>query len=397
MTTTHGYCGISDLQRAAEKRLPRIVREYIAGGASTEFTLRENRNAFDRILLAPRILVDLSSRSTTTTVLGQKISLPVIAGPAGLAPLVHREGELAVARAAGDAGTVFCISNASGYSIEDIATHAKGPLWFQLFSCTDRDIARQFLARARAAACQAIILGVDLPIGGLRYRDERNGIRFPPWPRPRDVADFLAHPRWLGQVLGSQRIGLGNYTAMLNAPGNTLDTYAYLTTRVLMPTCSWDDLAWLRQEWKEPIVVKGIMSAPDAVRAAELGADAIVVSNHGGRQLDWQPATIDVLPEIVSAVGQRAEVLIDGGIRHGSDVVKALALGARACLVARPWYWSLAAGGETGVADMFRIFRHEIDNVIGLLGCPDVKRLRDAFVRRLSPLPPVGAGSRHAN
>jgi L-lactate dehydrogenase (cytochrome) len=276
------------------------------------------------------------------------------------------------------AESIFCISHASGYALEQIAEASKAPLWFQLFSCTNREIARSFLDRARATGCEAIILGVDLPIGGLRYRDDRNGLSFPPRPRLRDLVDFLRHPRWLAEVAGSGKITLGNYADVPEAAGNT---HAYLTTRVLTPACSWEDLAWLRREWGGPVVVKGIMSPADALRAVECGADAIVVSNHGGRQLDWQPATIDVLPEIADAVGGRAEILLDGGVRHGADVVKAIALGARACLVARPWYWGLAAGGEHGVDEMFRIFRHEIANVTGLIGCPDIGELDASFLR----------------
>lgn len=380
------FHGIEDLEAAARRRLPRVVNEYIAGGASSEFTIAENRRAYDRVTFSPLPMVDISTRSTAVTVLGQRLALPVIAGPAGLAPLVHPQGEKAVARAAAAAGSVFCISNASGFSLEEIAAAAPGPLWFQLFSCTERTIAGQFVARAREARCQALILGVDLPIGGLRYRDDRNGMRFPPRPKPRDLLDFLWHPRWLWNAATSGRISLGNYTALLNQLGIS-DSYSFLTTRVLQPTCSWDDLRWLRGVWDGPIVVKGIMSPEAAVRAQAAGANAVVVSNHGGRQLDWLPATIDVLPEVVDAVGAKIDVLMDGGVRHGADVVKALALGAKACLVARPWYWSLAADGEAGVAAMFDTFRHEIDTVAGLLGCPRIAEVTSAFIRRREPLP----------
>jgi L-lactate dehydrogenase (cytochrome) len=378
MPTFHG---IEDIERAANARLPRVVREYIAGGASTESTVVENRRAFDRVKLSPRVMVDLSAPSIETTVLGRRISLPVIAGPAGLAPLVHPEGECAAARATTAAGTIFCVSNASGYPLEDIAAAASQPVWFQLFSAHDREIATRFIGRAREARCQALILGVDLPIGGLRYRDARNGMEFPPRVCARDVADFLLHPRWFWNALTSRHIRMGNFADFLGG-GSMGETATFLKTRVLSPKCSWEDFSWLRRQWDGPVVVKGILSVQDAVDAVDRGADAIIVSNHGGRQLDWLPATLDVLPEIVDAVGKRTEVLIDGGVRHGADVVKALALGARACVVARPWYWALAADGEAGVREMFRVFADEISNVLGLIGRPRLETLTRDSLRR---------------
>ncbi|MBL8268335.1 alpha-hydroxy acid oxidase [Steroidobacter sp.] len=374
------YYGIEDIEKAANARLPRIVREYIAGGASTEYTVAQNRRAFDRITFSPRVMVDVSERTIATTVLGQRVSMPVLPGPAGLASLVHPEGECAAARATAAAGSIFCISNASGYSLEQIAGAGNAPLWFQLFSCRDRTIARQFIDRARAARCHALILGVDLPIGGLRYRDARNGMEFPPRIRVRDLLDFAAHPRWLWNALVVRRATMGNYVGLVDGASMGA-TASFLKERVLTPAVSWDDLSWLRSQWDGGLVVKGILSVPDALEAARRGADAVVVSNHGGRQLDWLPATLDVLPEIADAVHGRAEVLIDGGVRHGADVVKALALGARACLVARPWYWALAAGGEAGVARMFRVFAEEIENVLGLIGRPRLEQLTRECLR----------------
>jgi len=349
-----------DFERLAESRLRRDVFDYYAGGAFDEVALRASRVAYERIPLYFRALVGVAERSTATTVLGEQVSMPVLIAPTAFHRLAHAEGELATARAAGSAGTLMIVSTLSNTSIEDIAATATGPLWFQLYIYKDRDATRDLVARVEAAGCRAIVLTVDAPILG---------------PRERDVRNRFALPQGLSV---ENLVGAGQGTVAGQESGSGLATYI---NTFIDPSISWRDVEWLRSITKLPVIIKGIVRADDARRAVEAGASGIVVSNHGGRQLDALPATVDALPYVAVAAGARAEVYVDGGIRRGLDVVKAIALGARAVLIGRPVLWGLAAGGEEGVARVLEILRREIDNTMGLCGCPKVDHITADLLR----------------
>jgi isopentenyl diphosphate isomerase/L-lactate dehydrogenase-like FMN-dependent dehydrogenase len=370
---------IRELRTAARRRIPRPVFDFIDGGAEDERTLCANSSDFGRLTFRPNALVDVSVRDQRTTVLGEPVASPVLLGPCGLARLAHRDGELAAARAAAEFGTVFALSTASSISIERVAAAGPGPRWFQLYVWTDRDATRQLVERARRAEYQALCFTIDVPLSGQRERDLRNGMTIPPRPAPRTVLHWARHPRWVQQALLGDPITFGNFLGQ--AASNSAVSLGSLVNSQLNPSMCWDDLRWLRDLWDGPLVIKGIMSAADARRAVDLGADAVVVSNHGGRQLDGLPSTISVLPEVVAAVGVDADVYLDGGVRRGSDVVKALALGARACLVGRPWMYGLASGGQSGVSHALRILSAEIDRTLALIGVTCVADLTPDVLR----------------
>lgn len=360
-----------DVRRIARRRLPRGVFEFVDGGAGGEVTLRENRAAFERVRFDPRWLTDVSNRETVTTVLGERVAMPVLLAPAGLARLVHPQGELAAARAAGAAGTIFSVSIASSVSIEEIADVASGPLWFQLYLWKSEAVVQGLVERARAAGYHALVLTVDVPTVGNRERDVRNGASLPPRIRIDTALDALRRPRWLYGFIRNPTITFAN----LGGIAGSSDPGAigpYVDRELNDPAATWERLDWLRRVWDGPLVVKGILSARDAAEAVRRGADAVYVSNHGGRQLDSSPATLDVLGSVVEAIGDRAEVLLDGGVRRGEDVVKARALGARACLVGRPWYLALAAGGEAGVTRMLDVLARDVDRTLALVGVPRI-------------------------
>ena len=322
--------------------------DYYAGGAEDEVTLAANRGAFAEVFLRPRVLVDVSRIDTSTTVLGTPVSMPVLIAPTAFHRLAHPDGELATARAAGRARTLMAASTSSTYTLEEIAKAATGPLWFQLYVYRDRTLARSFIQRAEAAQYRAICLTVDAPILGSRERDSRNKLRLPPGIRMRNFE---------------------NAGFEIQSRGQSLQEYAF---KQLDPSLTWDAIEWLRSETRLPLILKGIIAPEDGALAAERGVDGIVVSNHGGRQLDGAEATLRALPRVVDAVAGRAEVFVDGGVRRGTDVVKALALGARAVLVGRPCLWGLAAAGEEGVARVLEILRQELGLAMALCGCPGV-------------------------
>jgi isopentenyl diphosphate isomerase/L-lactate dehydrogenase-like FMN-dependent dehydrogenase len=355
---------IEDLRRRARARLPRMVFDFIDGGADAETTLRDNRAAFERVRFRPRALVDVSARDSSTTVFGERWALPLAIAPTGMSRIADRGGDLAGARAAARAGAGFALSTMSSHSIEEVAAAApEAPLWFQLYLWRDPEIAPRLVERARRAGYRALVLTVDVPVIGNRLRDRRNGFVFPPKIRPGTALDLLRHPRWLAQAPSAMNFA--------NAEIDTRNPMAHaaLVQKLLgCDTATWERLAELRESWDGKLIVKGVITVDDAVRAADAGADGIVVSNHGGRQLDGLPATLDALPAIAAAVGSRVEVMLDGGVRRGSDLVKARALGARACLVGRPWLWGLAAGGEAGVAAALEVFAAELDRTLALLG-----------------------------
>ncbi|HEY4564665.1 MAG TPA: alpha-hydroxy acid oxidase [Thermoanaerobaculia bacterium] len=345
---------VFDLEAIARERLPRESWDYYASGAEDEVTLRASRAAFERLSIAYRVMVDVSRRDTATSVLGQPVAMPVLAAPTAFHCLACPEGELATARAAGAAGTVMILSTLANTRVEDVVAAASGPVWFQLYIYKDRRATEGLVRRAEAAGCRALVLTVDAPLLGRRERDIRNRFRLPPG---LAVANMLPE-------------GYGEVPSVIADSGLA----AYVAT-LLDPALSWRDVAWLRSITPLPVLVKGIVRPDDALRAAEAGAAGIVVSNHGGRQLDTSPATIDVLPEIadaLSAHSHRIELLMDGGVRRGTDVLKALALGARAVLVGRPILWGLAADGEAGAAWVLRHLRYELDLAMALAGAPTV-------------------------
>jgi 4-hydroxymandelate oxidase len=340
-----------DLEQLARAKLDRSAFDYYAGGSHDEVTLRENVAAYARIPLHHRVLIDVSRRSAETTVLGQRVTMPVLIAPTAFHKLAHPEGEIATVRAAGASGTVMILSSLSNTPIEDVVREATGPVWFQLYVYRDRTATEAVIARAEAAGCRALVLTVDAPLIGTRERDVKNGFALPPG---LSVANML--PAGYGTIAPQAgESGLAAYIAEM------FDT-----------SLTWKDLAWLRSVSKLPLVLKGIVRADDARRAVDAGVDAIVVSNHGGRQLDTSPATIDALPRVTDAVAGRCEVFVDGGVRRGTDVLKALAFGARAVLLGRPVLWGLAIDGRAGVENVLDVLRREIDLAMALAGCATV-------------------------
>jgi L-lactate dehydrogenase (cytochrome) len=362
-----GEASIEDLRRRARARLPRMVFDFIDGGADGEETLRANEAALARLKLRPRALVDVSVRDTSTSVLGDHYATPILIAPTGMSAIAAKGGDLAGARAAERVGAGFALSTMSSHSIEEVAAAApETPLWFQLYLWRDPEIAKRLVDRAQRAGYRALVMTADVPVLGNRLRDRRSGFAFPPKVRPGVALDLLRHPRWLAQSPSAM-----NFANVAEADTRRPMAHAKRVSQLLgSETATWERFAELREQWQGPLVVKGIMTPEDAVLAADHGADAVVVSNHGGRQLDGLPATIEALPAVAAAVGSRLEVLIDGGIRRGSDLVKARALGARACMIGRPWLYGLAADGERGVQTALELLTAELDRTLALVGVP---------------------------
>jgi L-lactate dehydrogenase (cytochrome) len=373
---------IDDLRRLARRRLPRAVFDFVEGGAGDERTVTRNRAAFERLLFRPRVFVDVSKREQATVVLGERVSTPVLVSPTGMAGLCWPKGEVAAARAAQDAGTIYTLSTHSSCSIEEVAAGAPGPLWFQLYVWQNRDLTRSFVDRARAAGYRALVLTVDVPIISRRERDLRNGFTIPPRITVRNALDTLRRVGWMRRVLLGPRLTLANLVGAPGAPRADIVTLGGVAHRQVDPSVAWADLAWFRSLWQGPLVVKGVLTTADARRAADHGVDGLIVSNHGGRQLDGTPASVEALPEIANAVGDRIEVLLDGGVRRGADVVRALALGARAVMIGRPYLYGLAVGGTAGVRRALDILAGEVDHTLALVGVPRVGDLDRTVVRR---------------
>jgi len=365
---------IADLRAAARRRLPRMVFDFVDGGAEDEITRDDNEAAFRRLKFRPRVLVDVSERPQEVTVLGRRLSLPVILGPTGLMRMVDHAGELAAARAAEKFGTVSVQSSGASVSLEDVARSVTTPQWFQLYPWGDRRTIEHLIGRARDAGYAAMVVTVDVPVVGAREKDLRNGLTVPPEVSPRTGWDVLRHPRWLASLLTHPKPTYANFVGLMPDARGTSGLAAH-TMGMLNPGHTWRDLEWMVERFGGPVVLKGVMTAEDARRAVETGCRAVVVSNHGGRQADSVPAAIDVLPEIADEIGGEADVLLDGGIRRGSDVVKALALGATACLIGRPWVYGLGAGGTAGVERVLEILQTEIDRTLALIGRPGVGSL----------------------
>ncbi len=365
---------IADLREVARRQLPRSVFGFIDGGAHDERTLRDNEGDLAAIRFAPRMLVDVSTRSQQVEVLGQTLSSPMVFGPTGIAGVVWPEGDLCLARATAAKGIGFCQSTTSNASIEQVAQRGRKGQWFHLYVQKDRGLTKSLVDRAWDAGCPVLVLTVDLPVSGPRERDIRNGFTVPPRIDLSNVFDYASKLGWLMRMANAPRFTFGNLDDPNGAP-RKLVTLAEQIARNFDASVGWKDFERLRSEWKGKLVIKGLLRADDARRAAELGADAVVVSNHGGRQLDSAPSAIAALPPIVQAVEGKIPVLMDGGIRRGSDVVKAIALGASACIVGRAGLYGLASAGQPGVERAIDILQREIDITLALLGVPDIRHV----------------------
>jgi len=365
-------CGnIAELRAAARRAVPKVMFDFVDGAANDEVTSRRNREDFAELEILPRVLVDVSAVDVRTTVLSQPVELPLLGAPMGLNGLIHHDGEAGIARAMHDVGTIHTLAAMASYSIEEIAAEAPGPTWFQMYIWRDRGLVRELVQRARAAGFLALVVTVDVPRAAGRDRDRHNGFGLPPRVTLRSLADGVVRPRWSAQFIRHPRMTTASIVGHGGGPDDPVGITAYVNGQ-FDPTADWDDLAWFRELWDGPLVVKGILGAGDARRAVTLGADALIVSNHGGRQLDHAPSTIRALPPIVDAVGSDAEVILDGGVRRGSDVLKAIALGARACMIGRPLVYGLGAGGETGVRRAVTILEQELRTAMALAGCPSL-------------------------
>lgn len=381
--------GVEDVRRIARRRLPRAVLDFIEGGGEDEVTLARNRERLHALSLVPRALVDVSVRDQSTTLLGTPVTSPVVLAPVGLAALAHPEGERAAARAAATGGVISTLSASSCWSLEEVAASCAGPKWFQLYVLRDRGLTRELVERARTAGYRALCLTVDVPVAARRERDLRNGFTVPPRPTVRHALDVVRHAGWFSALLRDEVTGhglrMGNFdTGQGSGPAGRL-VMMDMVNALFDPSVTTDDVAWLRELWKGPVVIKGVMTGADARRCVEAGADAVWVSNHGGRQQDGLPASIDALPDVVGAVGDDVEVYVDGGFRRGSDVVKAVALGARACMIGRPYMYGLAAGGQAGVEVVLEHFQREIDTTLALLGRPTLAALERCSVVPAAP------------
>jgi L-lactate dehydrogenase (cytochrome) len=371
---------IADLRRLAKRRLPRVVFDYIDGAADDEVTLRGNTRVFDAVTFRPRGAVASAGCDLRTTVLGTPLALPFLLGPIGSTRMFYPHGEAVAAKAAGAAGAAYTLSTLSGSPMEEVRAASAGPVWYQLYLVGGHDVAKKAISRARTAGYSALVVTIDTPVAGNRERDVRDGTKQllsrRVWSMLPFVPQFITRPRWLTGFLSDG--GLMSFPNVLLPDGPM--PYAEVGAALEQSTVTWKDLEWIRDEWNGPIVVKGVLTAEDAQRAIDEGAAAIVVSNHGGRQLDGVAPTLRVLPEIVAAVNGKIEVLMDGGIRRGSDIVKALCLGADAVLIGRAYAYGLAAGGGPGVARAIEILRADVVRTLKLLGCSSTADLNRSFV-----------------
>ena len=367
---------IEDLKALYKRRVPKMFYDYTESGSWTEQTFKSNETALQRILFKQRVLVDLSQRSVASTLLGQPVSMPVALAPVGLTGYQHADGEIKAAIAAARFGVPYTLSTMSICSIEDVAAKTSAPFWFQLYVMRDRGFIRRLIQRAKAAECSALVLTVDLQILGQRHKDIKNGLSTPPKPTLKNIINMVSKPRWGLGMLGTPRRDFGNIIGHVAG----LEDTGYLsewTRQQFDPGLNWDDVAWIKDLWGGPLIIKGIMTPEDACIARDHGADAIIVSNHGGRQLDGAPASIEVLPAIKAAVGDRLEVLMDGGIRSGQDVLRALASGADGTMVGRAYIYGLGALGEAGVVETLNILRNELDLTMAFCGRTNIASVSD--------------------
>lgn len=372
---------IKDFRDAAQHRLPKVVFDYLDGGAEGEITLRENCRVFEDITFRPRHAVAVGNCDLCTSVVGVDISFPAILAPVGYSRLMHPGGEVAAARAAGEAGTGYILSTISGHKLANVKAASNGPVWFQLYLMGGRAAAEGGIERARKLGCSALVITIDTPVAGMRERDPRNGMKELLGPSLLEKIpfswQFLTHPGWLISFLLD-----GGVPPLENVilPGKGPMPLTDIAKALAESTVTWNDLRWIREIWSGPIIVKGVLTAEDARRAVDEGAAAIVVSNHGGRQLDCVSPTLRALPEVVRAVNGRTEILLDGGIRRGADIVKAISMGARAVLVGRAYAYGLAAAGQAGVARALEILRADVTRTLVLLGCPSISALDASYV-----------------
>jgi L-lactate dehydrogenase (cytochrome) len=365
---------IADLRETARRKVPRAFFEYADGGSYAEETLRANRADLERIGLRQRVLVDVADRSTSTTILGEPASMPLALAPIGLCGMQHGDGEILACRAAQAAGIPFCLSTMSICSIEDVAGAVDKPFWFQLYVMKDRGFIRSLIERAAAAKCSALVLTVDLQILGQRHRDIKNGMTVPPELRIKNFIDIATKPAWALSVLRGKRKTFGNISGHLKGMEN-VNVLSQWISGQFDPSLSWKDVEWVAGLWPGKLILKGILDVEDARIAARSGAAALVVSNHGGRQLDGAPSTISMLPRITDALGSDIEIMFDGGIRSGQDLFRALALGAKSCLSGRAYIYGLGAGGQAGVTRAIEIIRNELDVTMALTGVKSVGQI----------------------
>jgi L-lactate dehydrogenase (cytochrome) len=366
---------IEDLRVLAEKRVPRMFYDYADSGSWTEGTYRANSSDFAKILLRQRVAVNMEGRSTRTTMIGQDVAMPVAIAPTGLTGMQHADGEILAARAAKKFGIPFTLSTMSICSIEDVAAGTGGhPFWFQLYVMKDRGFIESLIDRAKAAGCSALVLTLDLQILGQRHKDIRNGLSAPPKPTLRNLLNLATKPRWCLGMLGTSRRQFGNIVGHVKGVGD-MGSLSEWTAKQFDPALSWDDVQWIKSRWGGKLILKGIQDVEDAKLAAESGADALIVSNHGGRQLDGAPSSISALPAIVEAVGHRIEVHMDGGIRSGQDVLKAMALGAKGTYIGRAFLYGLGAMGQAGVTKALEIIHKELDLTMAFCGHTDIRKV----------------------
>ena len=365
---------IEDLRVLAKRRVPRMFYDYADSGSYTEGTYRDNEAAFGRIKLRQRVARNIEHRSLETTMVGQKVAMPLALSPVGLTGMQHADGEIAAARAAAKFGVPFCLSTMSICSIEDVAENTDAPFWFQLYVMRDREFIKRLIGRAKAAGCSALVLTLDLQMLGQRHKDIKNGLSAPPKPTVRNLIDLAMKPRWGLKMLGTKRRSFGNIVG--HAPGVTsMTSLSKWTHDQFDLSLDWDSIDWIKEQWDGPLILKGINDVEDARIAVGKGADALIVSNHGGRQLDGAAASADMLADIVDAVGDKIEVHVDGGIRSGQDVFKSIALGAHAAWSGRSWIYGLGAMGEEGVTMALEIIRKELDTTMALCGETDIRKV----------------------
>jgi L-lactate dehydrogenase (cytochrome) len=378
---------IADLRELARERIPRAIFEYADRGSFDELTIERNRSDLQKIEFRQRVMRDLSKLSVASTMLGEPVTMPLAIAPTGLTGLFYGDGEIHGARAAQDFGIPFTLSTMSICSIEDVHSAVQRPFWMQLYLMRDRGFNRELVARARAAQCSALMLTVDLQVQGLRRRDAKNGLSVPPRLTLRNALDIARKPAWALRVLMGKRRTFGNIAGRLDQ-GSSLRTLSEWIAAQFDPAVTWADIDWIRSLWPGKLIVKGILDADDARVAAGLGIDALVVSNHGGRQLDGAPSTISVLPEIAAVVGDRCELWFDGGVQSGQDMLRALALGAKACLIGKSFLYALAAMGGPGVTLALNLLRRELEVTLALTGCTDIRRV-DAGILRVDSRRPA--------
>jgi L-lactate dehydrogenase (cytochrome) len=363
---------IEDLRQLAQRRVPRMFYDYADSGSWTEATYRANQADFSGLRLRQRVAIDVQARSLRTRMIDQDVAMPVALAPTGFTGMQHADGEILAAKAAEDFGIPFTLSTMSICSIEDVASHTKAPFWFQLYMMRDRGFIERLIERARAARCSALMLTLDLQILGQRHKDLKNGLSAPPKPTLANLINLATKPRWCLGMLGTRHRQFGNIVGHVKGVDD-MSSLSSWTAQQFDPRLSWDDVEWIKGRWGGKLILKGILDPDDARRAVATGADALIVSNHGGRQLDGAPSAIEALPPIVDAVGSRIEVWMDGGIRSGQDVLKAIALGARATLIGRAFLYGLGAMGQAGVARCLQIIRNELDLTMAFCGRTDIR------------------------